>query len=74
LELDDHCGPFQPRPFYDSKTKIQDDVLKGVECFKTNSRISPRNNPTGMFFVCEITFKGKWVHTAEPTSQTCKVG
>jgi len=18
LELDDHCGPFQPRPFYDS--------------------------------------------------------
>jgi len=20
LELDDHCGPFQPRPFYDSMT------------------------------------------------------
>jgi len=19
LKLDDHCGPFQPRPFYDSK-------------------------------------------------------
>lgn len=27
LELDDHCGPFQPRPFYDSmfmKNKRQD--------------------------------------------------
>jgi len=20
LKLDDHCGPFQPRPFYDSMT------------------------------------------------------
>ena len=22
LKLDDHCGPFQPRPFYDSMTMI----------------------------------------------------
>ena len=24
LKLDEHCGPFQPRPFYDSKTLLQD--------------------------------------------------
>ena len=22
LKLDDHCGPFQPRPFYDSMKKV----------------------------------------------------
>ena len=22
LKLDDHCGPFQPRPFYDSMTLL----------------------------------------------------
>ena len=22
LKLDDHCGPFQPRPFYDSMTSF----------------------------------------------------
>ena len=22
LKLDDHCGPFQPRPFYDSMIKL----------------------------------------------------
>ena len=25
LKLDDHCGPFQPRPFYDSTVKEQTD-------------------------------------------------
>jgi len=29
LKLDDHCGPFQPRPFYDSGTDLQ--------AFHTNS-------------------------------------
>jgi len=23
LKLDDHCGPFQPRPFYDSMILIE---------------------------------------------------
>jgi len=23
LELDDHCGPFQPRPFYDSMINME---------------------------------------------------
>jgi len=23
LKLDGHCGPFQPRPFYDSMIKLQ---------------------------------------------------
>jgi len=23
LKLDDHCGPFQPRPFYDSKIQFR---------------------------------------------------
>jgi len=23
LNLDDHCGPFQPRPFYDSTVEMQ---------------------------------------------------
>ena len=30
LELDEHCGPFQPRPFYDSmiyKAEIKDPLL-----------------------------------------------
>ena len=27
LKLDDHCGPFQPRPFYDSMT-VSEALLK----------------------------------------------
>jgi len=27
LKLDDHCGPFQPRPFYDSVTTARRDCL-----------------------------------------------
>ena len=27
LELDDHCGPFQPRPFYDSMKVNQYDII-----------------------------------------------
>ena len=26
LELDDHCGPFQPRPFYDSMKEFRQEI------------------------------------------------
>ena len=28
LELDEHCGPLQPRPFYDSMTAVSSSALK----------------------------------------------
>ena len=27
LKLDDHCGPFQPRPFYDSMVYVSSKAL-----------------------------------------------
>jgi len=27
LKLDDHCGPFQPRPFYDSMIEVLNAVF-----------------------------------------------
>jgi len=30
LKLDDHCGPFQPRPFYDKSRKIFPGLLDWV--------------------------------------------
>ena len=34
LKLDDHCGPFQPRPFYDSMIMI----LKRNKCNQTDAK------------------------------------
>ena len=31
LKLDDHCGPFQPRPFYDSRTLWYDDEMFNIK-------------------------------------------
>ena len=28
LKLDDHCSPFQPRPFYDSMIKSVSEILE----------------------------------------------
>jgi len=33
LKLDDHCGPFQPRPFYDSVTLSKILILKELSDF-----------------------------------------
>ena len=27
LKLNDHCGPFQPRPFYDYDSMIQEQII-----------------------------------------------
>ena len=31
LKLNDHCGPFQPRPFYDSMSKLVDNLFCCLE-------------------------------------------
>jgi len=31
LKLDDHCGPFQPRPFYDSMILFLKSLLSKTE-------------------------------------------
>ena len=36
LELNDHCGPFQPRPFYDSMIRTHGDFLMTIETRFTN--------------------------------------
>ena len=33
LKLDDHCGPFQPRPFSDSIMKVAESLLKFRNAF-----------------------------------------
>jgi len=38
LKLDDHCGPFQPRLFYDSKTNSQEISLLCCSSFLMGGR------------------------------------
>ena len=37
LELDDHCGPFQARPFYDSMKRKKDGEYKQCRLVETRS-------------------------------------
>ena len=40
LELDDHCGPFQPRPFYDFTIYVDHD--ENTSCFwHLNTALNP---------------------------------
>ena len=34
LKLDDHCGPFQPRPFYDSMIRLSPQLLQAITLWK----------------------------------------
>jgi len=36
LKLDGHCGPFQPRPFYDSMTR-----QRAAHCYQSNKPLLP---------------------------------
>ena len=46
LKLDDHCGPFQPRPFYDSSllSDVSVVLLTALNCMLSAVQFSPQNS------------------------------
>jgi len=46
LKLDDHCGPFQPRPFYDSvlRSEVLECGVGDLLCYQIHDHSTSRNN------------------------------
>jgi len=54
LKLDDHCGPFQPRPFYDSMLAMLETHLLFVCLFSVKDIITKGPTCSTKQFCCDI--------------------
>jgi len=63
LKLDDHCGPFLPRPFYDSIIPSQKALVSDQE--KTVALHPVSNRPyQGLLWVQEVFLSSQKDHTS----------